>query len=242
MDIFTVNVKFGAKVVEVGQCDCDHLSLISLIRATIHELSEKDEVPDENCHIWIHLPWSGEIVFELEKICYVPSPPEGSTSRPNKEPEVLDQHGGYQTLDWCDFEAEMLNYDGGNEKDDDKDVEDGEDGEKEGRQVNEGQNMQYVKVQVFKEEYVDGDDDILKECMDLFEGYQSKSNDEYFSDSELEPKQIRIAKLMKDILTAALIPQEHFRFLNLIIPPLMAIVELDDVSMIVLDALDLYCL
>ncbi|KAI9159817.1 hypothetical protein LWI28_002191 [Acer negundo] len=157
VDIFIVNVKFGTEVVEVGQCNCDHISLISLIRVTIHELSEKDEVPDENCLVWIHLPWSGErvqvnsdselieffkvfgdhglgeIVFELEKTCYVPSPPEGSTSRPNKEPEVLDHQGGYQALGWCDFKAEMLNYNGDSEKDDDKDVEDSEDGEEEGR-------------------------------------------------------------------------------------------------------------
>ncbi|TXG58873.1 hypothetical protein EZV62_016702 [Acer yangbiense] len=223
MDIFKIKVIFGTEVVDVGQCDSDHISLILLIRATIHEVSGKDEVPDEDCLVWIHLPWCGErvqvnsdselieffqvfrdhglgeIVFELEKTCNVPSPPEGSTSRPNEEAEVLDQHGGYQALGWCDSEAEMLNYDGDSEKDDDKDVEDVEDGEEEGRQTNEGQNMQYDKVPVFEEEFVDGDDDIIKECMDLFEGYQSKSNDEYFSDSELEPEQVRIAKLMKGI-------------------------------------------
>ncbi|TXG60496.1 hypothetical protein EZV62_015069 [Acer yangbiense] len=122
--------------------------------------------------------------------------------RPNEEPEVLDQQGDYQALGWCDFEAEILNYDGDSEKDDDKDVEDVEDGEyseEESRQANEGQNMQYDKVPVFEEESIDGDDDIINECMDLFEGYQSKSDDEYFSDSKLEPEQVRIAKLMKGI-------------------------------------------
>ncbi|KAI9178584.1 hypothetical protein LWI28_028190 [Acer negundo] len=61
----------------------------------------------------------------------------------------------------------MLNYDGDSEKDDYKDV---EDGEEEGRQTNEGQNMQYDKVLVFEEESVARDDDIINECMDLFEG------------------------------------------------------------------------
>ncbi|KAK2648151.1 hypothetical protein Ddye_015640 [Dipteronia dyeriana] len=228
MDIFTITVMFGTEVVDVGHCDSDHISLISLIRATIEELSGQDVVPNEDCLIWIHLPWCDErvevnkdselieffkefedcglrtIVFELENRCYVPSPPEGSSSRPNEEPEVLDQQGGYQALGWCDFEADMLNYDGDSEKDDDKDGEDGEDGkdgdgEGDGRQANEEQNRQYDKVPVFEEESVDEDDGIMKEYMDLFEGYQSKSEDEYFSDSELEPEQVRIAKLVKGI-------------------------------------------
>jgi hypothetical protein len=55
----------------------------------------------------------GEIVFELEK---TPSPPEGSTSRPNEEAEQLDQQGDYQALGWCDTEAEMLDYDGDSRK------------------------------------------------------------------------------------------------------------------------------
>ncbi|KAK2651859.1 hypothetical protein Ddye_011715 [Dipteronia dyeriana] len=164
---------FGTEVIDAGQCDSDRISLISLIRATIEKLSGHDVVPKEDCLVWIHLPWCDERV-----------------------------EGGYQPLGWCDFEANMLNYDGDSEKDDDKDGEDGEDGEceGEGRQANEGQNRQYDRVPVFEEEYVDGDDGIMKEFMDLFEGYQSKSEDEYFSDLELEPEQVRIAKLVKGIL------------------------------------------
>ena len=106
MDIFTVNVKFGTEVFELGQCDSDHISLILLIRATILELGRKDEVLDEDYLVWINLPWCGErvklnsdselieffkefgdhrvgeIVFELEKTS---SPPEWSTFRPNEE-------------------------------------------------------------------------------------------------------------------------------------------------------------
>ncbi|TXG67495.1 hypothetical protein EZV62_008770 [Acer yangbiense] len=195
MDIFTITVMFRTKVVDVGRCDSDHISLITLIHATIEELSGKDEVPNEDC--LFEDRGLEKMVFELENTCYVPSPPEGLSSRPNEVPEVLDQQGGYQALGWCD--SKMLNYDGDSEKDDDKDVEDGEDSEGEGRHANEGHNMQYNKVSAFEEESVDGDDDILKECMDLFEGYQSKSNDEYFSDSELEPEKVRIAKLVKGI-------------------------------------------
>ncbi|KAK3193062.1 hypothetical protein Dsin_024372 [Dipteronia sinensis] len=50
------------KVIDVGQNDSDHISLINLIRATIVELSGKEEVPNEDCLVWIHLPWRGERV------------------------------------------------------------------------------------------------------------------------------------------------------------------------------------
>ncbi|KAK2651519.1 hypothetical protein Ddye_011375 [Dipteronia dyeriana] len=41
------------------------------------------------------------------------------------------------------------------------------------------------------------DEGITQECMDFIEGYQSKSDDEYFTDLELEPDHVRIAKLVK---------------------------------------------
>ncbi|KAK2643578.1 hypothetical protein Ddye_025341 [Dipteronia dyeriana] len=67
------------------------------------------------------------IVFEVESCCYIPTPPKvSSNAQPESEPEVLDMEGGYQALGWCDLEAGMLNYEGDSEKDDDKDVEDGE--------------------------------------------------------------------------------------------------------------------
>ena len=62
MDIFTINVMFGTELVKVGHCDIDHISLITLIHATIEQLSGRDEVPTEDCLIWIHLPWSGDRV------------------------------------------------------------------------------------------------------------------------------------------------------------------------------------
>ncbi|TXG50991.1 hypothetical protein EZV62_023515 [Acer yangbiense] len=144
MDIFNIKVMFGTELIKVDHCDIDHISLITLIHATIKELSGRDEVPTEDCLVWIHLRWSG----------------------------------GYQALGWCDIEAKMLNYNGDSEKDDDKDCEDGEDGEGEGRQGNKGHNMQYFE---------DGEG----EGRQAYEGHNS--------DSELEPKQVRIAKLMKSV-------------------------------------------
>ncbi|TXG60592.1 hypothetical protein EZV62_015165 [Acer yangbiense] len=196
MDIFNIKVWFRNEVYDVGECDSEHISPITLIRATTDELNGQNEVPNDDCIVWVQLPWSGErvqvnsyielldqfrvfedhgldtIVFELENV-YVPNPPG------DEEPEVLAQDGGYQPLDWHDLEAEMLNYDGDSEKDDDKDDEEGE--ASEGSEASEGEDN-YGQVPI---------------CMSLFEGYQSKSDDEYFSDSELEPDKVKIAKLMK---------------------------------------------
>ncbi|TXG60657.1 hypothetical protein EZV62_015230 [Acer yangbiense] len=61
------------------------------------------------------------IMFEVDESCYVPSPLEESSSAPNAEAEVLDMECGYHALDWSNIEAEMLNYEGDSEKDDEGD-------------------------------------------------------------------------------------------------------------------------
>ncbi|KAK3223499.1 hypothetical protein Dsin_010524 [Dipteronia sinensis] len=133
--------------------------------------------------IWLRFEKHGldRIVFELENYCYVPTPSE--------EPPVLDVEGGYEPQGWCDIEAEQLNYKGDSKQDDNKNDGAGEDCK--------GDNTQYNEVSIVDEESVEGDDSITQECMDSFEGYQSKSDDEYFTDSDLEPDQVRIAKLVK---------------------------------------------
>ncbi|KAI9152810.1 hypothetical protein LWI28_001547 [Acer negundo] len=123
--------------------------------AMIDELSGHDEVPNEDCIVWVQLPWSV----------------------PNEEPEVFAYDGGYQSLGWHDLDDKMLNYDGDSKKDDNKNDEEGKDsgyGEGDGRQDNYGQ------VPIVDEDANDGNDDIIKEFMDSFEGYQSKYDDEYF--------------------------------------------------------------
>ncbi|KAK3226763.1 hypothetical protein Dsin_006625 [Dipteronia sinensis] len=143
------------------------------------------------------------IVFELEN-AYVPNPPGDDQ---DEEPEVLAQDCGYQPLGWHDLEAEMLNYDGDSEKDDDKD--DGNDGDSEAgedkdvgndgdSEAGEGKGSQVPIVNEDADNGNDRNDDIINECMDLFEGYQSKSDDEYFSDSELELDKGVILKRVKN--------------------------------------------
>ncbi|KAK2662424.1 hypothetical protein Ddye_000998 [Dipteronia dyeriana] len=132
MDIFNIAVQAGDKVVEVDECDVDHISLITLIHAVCQKLSGNCNVPTVDYHVWAQIPWCGlrsvvcsdsellelfsrfeergldRIVFELEYYCYVPTPPE--------EPPMLDMEGGYDPLGWCEMEAEQLNYEGDNEK------------------------------------------------------------------------------------------------------------------------------
>ncbi|KAK2663285.1 hypothetical protein Ddye_001859 [Dipteronia dyeriana] len=90
------------------------------------------------------------------------------------------------------MEADKLNYEDDSKKDNDKDYEAGR--EEEDTQFNEVPIIDEEDV----EEPVELDEGITQECMDCFEGYQSKSEDEYFTNSELEQDQIRIAKLVKE--------------------------------------------
>ncbi|TXG57600.1 hypothetical protein EZV62_015429 [Acer yangbiense] len=135
MDSFTFKnfVQTAVNLVEIGECDVDHISLITLIHAICEKLSGSSD-----CGL-------DKIVFELDDYFYIPTPP--------KEPQVLDVEGGYEPLGW--------------------------------------------EVPIVEEESVDGDDGITQDCMDGFKGYRSKSNDQYFTDSELEPEQVRIARLVK---------------------------------------------
>ncbi|TXG56831.1 hypothetical protein EZV62_018144 [Acer yangbiense] len=195
-------VQTGVNLVEVGKCDVDHISLITLIHAICEKLSGSSDVPTGDYHVWAQIPWSGDkykvgsdsellelfsmfeergldkIAFELEDYFYIPTPPE--------EPQVLDVEGGYKPLGWCDMEAEQLNYESDSEKDDDRYDEDCDE-----------DNTQFREVPIVEEESVDGDDGVTQDCMDGFEGYQSKFDDQCFTDSELELEQVRIARLVK---------------------------------------------
>ncbi|KAK2635431.1 hypothetical protein Ddye_030223 [Dipteronia dyeriana] len=151
MDVFKIIVLFCNEKVELGECDADHISLITLFHALTEKISGTDDVPFEDLWVWAQLPWSGErlkvktdrelvsvfmmfenrsldiIVFEVETGCYIPTHPEvSSNAQPEPEPKMLDIEGGYQAIGWCDFEDETFNYEGDSEKDDDLDDEDGE--------------------------------------------------------------------------------------------------------------------
>ncbi|KAI9174320.1 hypothetical protein LWI28_015520 [Acer negundo] len=106
VDIFSIKVWFGNEVYDVGECDFEHISLITLIRATIDELNGQDEVSNDDCIVWVQLPWSGERVHV------------------NSDIELVDYFRVFE-----DHEAKLLNYDGDSEKDDDKNDDEGEESE-----------------------------------------------------------------------------------------------------------------
>ncbi|KAK2637934.1 hypothetical protein Ddye_025729 [Dipteronia dyeriana] len=55
MDIFNIAVQTGDKVVEVGECDVDHISLITLIHAIYHKLSGNCDAPTVDYHVWAQI-------------------------------------------------------------------------------------------------------------------------------------------------------------------------------------------
>ncbi|KAK2642853.1 hypothetical protein Ddye_024616 [Dipteronia dyeriana] len=103
-DIFEIYITINTRVVELGTCDAENVSIIVLL----HTLSEKEtgivEVPTDEYCVWVYLPWSVEkkdvtsdsellevfmrysehketkIMFEIEKMSYITVPLAASTS------------------------------------------------------------------------------------------------------------------------------------------------------------------
>ncbi|TXG64419.1 hypothetical protein EZV62_011413 [Acer yangbiense] len=166
MDSFTfkIFVQNGINVVEVGECDVDHISLITLVHAICEKLSGNSDVPTEDYHVWAQIPWS-DCKYGV-----------------GNDSELLELFSMFE-----DRGLDKLNYEGDSEKDDEEGDED---------------NTRFRKVPIVEEgtveeESVDGDVGITQDSMDGSEGYQSKSDNQYFTDSELEPEQVRIARLVK---------------------------------------------
>ncbi|TXG61142.1 hypothetical protein EZV62_012505 [Acer yangbiense] len=306
--ILTITVLYGTEVLELGQCDADHISLINLVHATTKEFSGRSELPSGGFTVSAELPWSSDTIMvstysELLdvfrqfvfrgydairfQIKTTHCPPSNTPHSPIDEPEVVEQIG------WCNEEAAMLdceaNSEGGDTESDEGVDSDGEDvqigetmeskcegvyqdmfdegvqtgetmeskgegvyqamfdefdvgldvnegmfdefdagldgvatedvnnGERvglddggvedEGVQTAEGvqtvegvQNEQGVGIDG---DYVVGDDEITKQCMALFNGYESRSDDDYFSDSDSDSDQEnnkkKLGKLMEGI-------------------------------------------
>ncbi|KAK2648895.1 hypothetical protein Ddye_016384 [Dipteronia dyeriana] len=212
MDTLFVVVHYDGTEFELGSCDCDHVSLIALLHIMYEKKIGSDKVPNEEYCVWVFCPWSGErkevnsdmklvhvfrlfidhkvrtIRFEIENKPYIPLPPN---------------------LGFTEFPNNYYNYEGDNEVDDAKIVLSGDSeevvevddvmpedsvlGDKHGvgdesDKVNEGGSLGLAAV-------VDEED--INVNLELFEGYQSKSDDEYFSELEDEKAEAKIARLMK---------------------------------------------
>ncbi|KAK2638224.1 hypothetical protein Ddye_026019 [Dipteronia dyeriana] len=116
--ILKVNVVYEAHVFDLGECDADHISLISLVHAMTKEVTGSSELPSGGFTVRAELPWSkdtivvltyselldvfrefgnrryDEICFQIEKILHSPI----------DEPEVVEQIG------WCNEEAGMFDF------------------------------------------------------------------------------------------------------------------------------------
>ncbi|KAL5741573.1 hypothetical protein ACOSP7_028305 [Xanthoceras sorbifolium] len=204
MHSFEIIVQFGTNTVELGYCDADHISIITLLHCMSKKTTGKEDVPKEQFCVFVILPWCNDvvelkndnelvnvfsmfrehgcsrIVFEIDYQPYVPLPPEGSSCTPNAvDPEVLIDE--YEGLDVDDLDENYFTYHG---DDEDRGTVNGEEG---GIAHNGNANSQVV---------VGFDDDNDQENHILWEGYQSREDDEFLSDSEMENVEGKIAKLM----------------------------------------------
>ncbi|KAK3204273.1 hypothetical protein Dsin_018319 [Dipteronia sinensis] len=244
-NIFKINVLHGTNVIDLGQCDDDHVSLITLVYAMTEHITGSSKVPTEEYSVWVQLPWCSDVVevftdrdlldvfrefglsgfdhitFRVEQTCYKLCPPvQGSPSQPIEDPEVVEQ------ICWYDDEADMFDYvadidgectesldgvngdgvglggnngdgvsldsdngdsvglDGGNGDDVGLDGDNGD-----------GDNGDGVFESMF--ENVVESDEITNECMDLFEGYESRSDDEFSSDLDTDKSHVRVGKLLR---------------------------------------------
>ncbi|TXG69110.1 hypothetical protein EZV62_004045 [Acer yangbiense] len=127
LDIFKIYVTIDTKVVELGSCDADHISMIVLLYTLSKKQTGCDKVPKDDYSVWVYLPWSSEkkevstdneivevfrlftehkqdaIMFEIEKRPYIPVAldVEASSSTPPKftgDIPIVDFSGFEQNL------------------------------------------------------------------------------------------------------------------------------------------------
>ncbi|TXG54883.1 hypothetical protein EZV62_020139 [Acer yangbiense] len=216
LDIFDIYVTIDTEVVELGTCDADHISMIVLLHALSEKQTGSDQVPEDDYSVWVYLPWSSEkkevcsdndildvfrlftehkqtqIMFEIEKRPYIPAPAdlEASSNTPSRF------MGDIPDVAFSAFEQDLF----GNNEDqvrlgDDYGDDSGDDespGMRAGDDSGDYGNALAVVPEV-PEEVCEGTDDFE----DLFEGYQSKTDDEYCSDEGEEISDDKLARVVK---------------------------------------------
>ncbi|KAH7576985.1 hypothetical protein JRO89_XS01G0187100 [Xanthoceras sorbifolium] len=113
INTFEVMVNFGTNVLELGRCDTDHTSIITLLHAMKESFTYNNDHSKEDYIVCVQLSWYNErhrcdrMMFEVKHKPYVPLPPEGSTST-NVGHVVKEE---LETLSWSqleEFEYEPL--------------------------------------------------------------------------------------------------------------------------------------
>ncbi|TXG46980.1 hypothetical protein EZV62_026274 [Acer yangbiense] len=236
MDILDVVVNYDTTMIDLGSCDADNISLITLLHALSEKITGSEEVPSEEYCMWVFCPWSGErkevttdmelidlfrsfvdhkerkIVFDVEKKPYIPLPPEYSFNIPNPPTNDFNLNLGFS-----DFANNDFNYEGdddvpdavsvgsdvvsvgsvGSDSEEVVEVDDAmEDGGVDRVGDEHGVDDEMNEVHGALAVAVVEDEDVSVN-LELMEGYQSKSDDEYFSESEDEKPEAKIARLMK---------------------------------------------
>ncbi|TXG52943.1 hypothetical protein EZV62_022112 [Acer yangbiense] len=222
LDIFEIYVTIDTKVVELGTCDADHISMIVLLYTLSKKQTGSDKVPEDDYSVWVYLSWASEkkevcsdndilevfrwfsehkqnqIMFEMKRRPYIPAPTdfEASSSTP---PRFM---GDIPNVAFSGFEQDLfgdnegdLHYKGDNEDQIRLGDDSGDDESpsiKAGDDESSGLNALAVVPKVPEE--VCGDTD---EYEDLFEGYQSKSDDEYCNNSSDEVSDAKLAMVVK---------------------------------------------
>ncbi|KAI9192904.1 hypothetical protein LWI28_029225 [Acer negundo] len=196
--ILTVSVLYVIEVLELGECDVDHISLINLVHAMTKEFSGRFELSTGGFTISAELPWSNDTTVIKTTHC----PPSNTPHSPIDEPEVVEQIG------WCNEEDAMFDCEAdgeGGDTESDEGVESDGEGVQTGERVdsngcNNGERVglddgvgdkvldldDSVKDEGVQNEHgvgidggsIVGDDEITKQCMTLFDGYESRSDDD----------------------------------------------------------------
>ncbi|KAK2640997.1 hypothetical protein Ddye_022760 [Dipteronia dyeriana] len=61
-NIFNITILHGTNVIDLGQCDADNISLITLVHALSEQLTGSSNVPAKEYSVWVQLPWCSDIV------------------------------------------------------------------------------------------------------------------------------------------------------------------------------------
>ncbi|TXG66493.1 hypothetical protein EZV62_007768 [Acer yangbiense] len=172
--LLKVSVLFGTEVMELGECDADHISLINLVHAMIKEFTGNSELPNGGFIVRAELPLSSdttvvstdsqlldvfrEFVFhgyDVIRFQIVPThcPPSNTPHSPIDESEVVEQ------ICSCNEVSTMFDFEADSEV---KDTKSDEGVESDGDGVQTGDSVE--------DKGVDLDDGVEVEGVDLGDG------------------------------------------------------------------------
>ncbi|TXG72622.1 hypothetical protein EZV62_001201 [Acer yangbiense] len=122
--VFTDCVSDGTEF-ELGSCDCDHVSLITLLHSMSEKKTGSEKVPNEEYCVWVFCPWSGErkeVNSDMELVHVFRSFVDHKEMTIRFEVEKKPYISLPSDLRFIEFANNFYNYEGDNEDDDAKSV------------------------------------------------------------------------------------------------------------------------